>query len=341
MNKYFPGVSLIITVYNEEKVIAGKIANTLALVYPKESLEIIVVSDGSSDNTEEIVHSYHAKGVKLLAIPTRHGKHYGQGKGIEMAKSDILVLSDASVFLKSDALEKIVRNFSDPEIGCVSGLDRIQGTEKTTSGEGAYVKYEMRLRTLESRVGSLVGASGSFFAIRRDLCDTWYPDISSDFYLPIAFYMKGYRSILEPEAIGYYETLENPREEFQRKVRTVVHGLNVLFMLKRIMNPFVYGTYSIQIISHKLLRWLVPICLIMILGVNIFLLNQNIFYLAFFIWQVLFYIGALSAIFMKRFANLPFFRIPFFFVMVNLSILVAWYKYISGARLATWEPTRR
>ncbi len=339
--EYFPEVSLVITAYNEEKRIRQKIENTLALTYPRESFEIIIVSDGSNDKTEELVSLFQDKGVQLLASPARHGKHYCQGQGIAIAKGEIIVLTDATTFLEIDALEKIVRNFADPIVGCVSGADRVQKVESNMGGEGRYVEYEMRLRALESKVGSLVGVSGCFFAVRKELCQTWYNDMSSDFYLPIISYMKGYRAVMEPEAIGFYEVLKNPQEEFGRKVRTVVHGLEVLFKFRGIMNPFKYGIYSWQMISHKLFRWLVPICLALLFAACFFLLSENLIYRILFFSQVIFYLAALFGFLLKKLQNIALFKIPFFFVISNFSILVAWYKFMIGERYVEWEPTRR
>lgn len=338
---YSPEVSLIITVYNEERRIGQKIENSFALDYPKDKLEIVVVSDGSTDKTIDIVRSYQDKGVKLLSLPARHGKHFGQGKGIEMAKSDIIVLSDAATFLKHDAVEKIVRNFVDPKIGCVSGFDEIQSAVSNTHGEGAYVKYEMKLRALESEVNSLVGVSGSFFAVRKYLCQNWIDNTSSDFYMPIIAYMNGYRTVLEKEAIGYYEVLNEPQKEFIRKVRTVVHGMEVLYRFKGILNPFKYGLYSWQMISHKLSRWLVPLYLIFLFWTNLLLVNQNTFFLITFILHIVFYVLAIFAFLIKGLKDIFIFRIPLFFVMVNLSILVAWHNYFIGRDFILWEPTKR
>lgn len=336
-----PGVSIVITAYNEELRIRQKIENTLALTYPSEKLEIIVVSDGSTDKTTDIVRLYEAKGVRLLAIPERHGKHYGQGEGIAIANHDIIVFTDATTFLKADAIEKIVRNFADSEIGCVSGLDVIQSDGANVPGEGIYVKYEMKLRTLENTVGSLVGVSGCFFAVRKHLCDDWIVSLSNDFYIPIVAYMKGYRTVLEKEAIGYYEVLHEPQKEFFRKVRTVVHGLEVLFKFKSILNPLKYGMYSFQMLSHKLSRWLVPLYLILLLGINFLLVEHSIYYLITMILQVVFYLLALLAFLVTKFKKIILFRIPFFFVMVNFSILVAWWKYMRGEEYILWEPTKR
>lgn len=336
-----PAISLIITAYNEEARINKKLDNTLSLDYPPQNLEIIVVSDGSTDRTEEIVRTYVNRGVKLLSIPERHGKHYSQGRGIQMAQNEIVILTDATTFLKEDALKKIVRNFADPRIGCVSGEDRIETADGGTDGEGIYVKYEMKLRALESRVGSLVGVSGCFFAMRKSLSVEWIDDMSSDFYTPIIAYLHGYRAVLESEAIGYYTVLKKPEKEFERKVRTVVHGFEVLFKFKKILNPLKYGTYSLQMLSHKLDRWLVPFWLIFLLFMNILLIDQGLFYQIFLAGQAVFYLLALTAYLIPGIQNIIIFKIPLFFVMVNLSILLAWHYYLNGRKFVTWESTKR
>ncbi len=339
--EYFPDVSLVITVYNEEERIGEKIENSLALNYHKDKLEIIVVSDGSTDKTIDIVKSYQDKGVKLLALLARNGKHYSQGKGIEMAKSEIIILTDATTFLREDAVEKIVRNFNDKNIGCVSGLDEIQNVDSNIQGEGAYVKYEMKLRALESDVNSLVGVSGSFFAVRKHLCQNWIDNLSSDFYMPIIAHMNGYRTVLEKEAIGYYEVLNEQQKEFSRKVRTVVHGMEVLSQFKEILNPFKYGLYACQMLSHKLSRWLVPLYLVFLFWTNLLLVSQNTFFLITLALQIVFYMFAIFAYLIKSLKKILFFRIPLFFVMVNYSIVVAWHNYFIRKDFVLWEPTKR
>lgn len=339
--EYFPEVSLVITAYNEEERISHKIENSLALNYPNDKLEIIVVSDGSNDKTVDIVKSYRNKGVKLLALPIRNGKHCSQGKGIEMAKNEIIVLTDATTFLKDDAVEKIVQNFADQKIGCVSGLDEIQNADSNIQGEGAYVKYEMKLRALESDVNSLIGVSGSFFAVRKHLCQNWIDNLSSDFYMPIIAHINGYRTVLEKEAIGYYETLNKQQKEFTRKVRTIVHGMEVLLKFKGILNPFKYGFYAFQMLSHKLSRWLVPLFLIFLFWTNLFLVSQNTFFLIALVLQIAFYMLAIFAYLIKGLKKILFFRIPLFFVMVNYSIVVAWHNIFIGKDFVLWEPTKR
>jgi len=338
---FTPDITIVITVYNEEKRIREKLDNTLSLDYPPDKREIIIVSDGSDDETENIVRYYADKGVTLLAIPERHGKHYGQGRGIAQARNEIVVLTDATTFLKEDALKKIVRSFADPSIGCVSGEDRIEQSGNGSDGEGIYVRYEMMLRSLESKVGSLVGVSGCFFAMRKKLNADWIDDMSSDFYMPLVSRFRGYRSVLDSEAIGIYRVLKKAEKEFIRKVRTVVHGFEVFFKFKKLLNPFKYGFYAIQLLSHKLCRWLVPLWLIFMLVLNALLIDQGPLYLVLMAAQLSFYLLALIGYLIKKLRDAFIFKIPLFFIMVNLSILVAWHYYLMGKKFVTWDSTKR
>jgi cellulose synthase/poly-beta-1,6-N-acetylglucosamine synthase-like glycosyltransferase len=334
-------VSLVITAYNEERRIGEKIENTLALDYPKDKLEIIVVSDASTDGTDEIVRSYSDRGVTLLRINKRHGKHYGQGRGIRVAKSDIVVLTDATTFLDSDGVSKIIRNFADPTVGCVSSEDRMKSPTSSGSGEGMYVSYEMSLRSLESAVGSLVGVSGSFYAVRKHLCEDWIDNMSADFYLPSVARINGYRTVLEPQALGHYEVLRDPDKEFLRKVRTIVHGLEVLFRFARVLNPYRYGFYSLQMFSHKLCRWLVPLFLVTAVAGNALLWTEGVIYQFALLAQLALYAMAAMAYRIRHLREVTIFKIPFFFAMFNLSILVAWYKYLTGQEYIVWDATKR
>ena len=340
-DEILPSVSLIITAYNEESRIAEKIENSLALDYPTDKIEIIVISDGSNDGTTEIVTRYLERGVKLIEIPDRVGKHSAQERGIEQTQCEIVVFTDAATHLGPESMRKIVRSFADPKIGCVSGMDRIDVCGQPSQGEGIYINYEMGLRTLESAVSSLIGVSGSFYAVRKELCETWYGHLSNDFYMPIIARMKGYRSVLDSEAIGSYSVKIKTEKEFKRKVRTVVHGLDVMFNFWRIMNPFKYGLFSIQMISHKLLRWLAPFFLILCLVLNFALAGAGLLYQIVLAFQILSCLAAAAALAIRGLEHNRFFRIPAFFTMVNLSILVAWIKFICGERYITWERTER
>lgn len=336
-----PPVTLVITAHNEAARIQEKIENCLSLDYPRDRLEIIVVSDASDDGTDEIVRKYAHRGVQLFRILERLGKHFGQGRGIRQGTSDIVVLSDATTFLETDAIRKIVRNFADPTVGVVSGEDVIRGANVGSSGEGIYVRYEMKLRSLEAAAGSLVGVSGCFFAIRKKLSAMWIDNMSSDFYMPIVAFMNGYRAVPEPEAIGYYDVLGDTVHEFHRKVRTVLHGLEVLFSFKKILNPFRYGLFSLQMFSHKLLRWLVPYLLVVLLMSNVALINSGLFYQLTMLGQIVLYVVALVGHIIPRLQKNIGFRIPLFFCMVNLSIVIAWYQFITGQKQVVWTATKR
>ncbi len=337
---HLPTVSLIATAYNEEKRIAEKLENSLNIDYPSEKYEIIIVSDGSTDQTDEIIRTYCLRGVKLVETGKRIGKHNGQQLGVEQASGEIIVFTDIATMIDSDGIRNIVRNFADPRVGCVSGLDKIESSN-SSSGEGAYVRYEMKVRELESRVNSLVGVSGSFFAARKSLCDDWKGDFSTDFYLPLKSYMRGYKSILDSSALGRYKVADDHSNEFRRKVRTVVHGIDVLMNNTSVMNLFKCGFFSIQIISHKLIRWLVPFLMLLLLFSNLFLIRDGDLYFVTFIIQVMGYFAVLAYHVIAKLREISIFRVPYFFFLANLSILAAWIEYVRGERYIWWEATKR
>ena len=219
--------------------------------------------------------------------------------------------------------------------------DKMISSDSESSGEGVYVKYEMKIRELESVVGSLVGVSGSFFGVRKHLCEQWIKKMSSDFYLPLITYKKGFRTILECEALGHYEVQKMSDKEYTRKVRTVVHGLEVLFRFKEILNPFKYGFFAFQVISHKLLRWLVPFLMIITFVENLILFDDYLLYELIMYGQLCFYLLAALAYLFKKLQEITIFKIPFFFVMVNLSIFIAWYKFLTKKDYVIWESTKR
>jgi cellulose synthase/poly-beta-1,6-N-acetylglucosamine synthase-like glycosyltransferase len=329
-----PAISIIIPVYNEEKVIREKIENTLSLDYPKERREIIVVSDASNDRTPEIVKDYDKDGVKLFELSRRKGKAGALNLGLQEAKNEIVIFSDASIILERDALEKIVGKFIDPGVGCISGEDHIPGG----GGEGAYGKYELALRNLENRAGSIVGASGCFYAQRRALCEPFREGMAPDFFSVLETVEKGYRAVTEPEATGVMKSVSDLQGEFRRKVRTLLRGMTTLLYFKNLLNPLQYGVFTLQLISHKLMRWSAGLFLILLFLSNLFLLDSK-FYLIFLLFQTAFY--ALAVIGWLVSSKPLIFRVPFFFSMVNLSAMVAWVKFVMGTRQEIWDPSRR
>ncbi len=223
-----PSVSFIITAYNEERRIVAKLENSLQLDYPCQRFEIIVASDCSTDGTDDIVRKYASSGVRLIRAVERKGKEAAQQLAVSETSGDILVFSDTATTLSQNAITNIVKSFNDPSVGCVSSVDRFMDADGKVSGEGAYVRYEMLLRTLETKVNTLVGLSGSFFAARRQVCAPWASDLQSDFNTLLNSMRLGLRGISDPDSVGYYKNLADDTKEYQRKVRTVLRGIAVL-----------------------------------------------------------------------------------------------------------------
>jgi glycosyltransferase involved in cell wall biosynthesis len=337
----YPHVSIIITAFNEEDRIMEKIENTLSIAYPKDKIEIIIASDGSTDGTNEIISSYAGKGINLLPIPIRGGKESAQKEAVRQSEGEILVFSDVSTMIEPNGIEQIVSNFADPEVGCVSSRDLVIGPDGKAGGEGFYVRYEMWIRSLESRVSSLVGLSGSFFAARRVVCGDFAEDLDSDFRTLLNSVKAEKRGIIDPMAIGFYRDISDPRKEFDRKVRTVLRGITVFFLNTEFLNIFKYGLFSYQYFCHKLLRWLVPLFMIIsLLAIAIMSFNSSAYLIIFFI---IFVLLSYSLLLHYNIISNPIniMVVPVYFIMVNLSILTAWWKYLNNERVTVWDPTKR
>lgn len=336
-----PTVTMIITAHNEEQRIVEKLKNTLQIDYPADKLEIIVASDASSDATDEIVKGHASRGVKLVRASERKGKEYAQWHAIQVAGGDVLVFSDVATRIPDDGVRLIVRNFADLKIGAVSSEDRFISENGKVIGEGAYVKYEMWLRRLESATNSLVGLSGSFFAARRVVCNDWDINVPSDFNTALNSARQGYVAVSDPDVHGYYTDIKDSRREYQRKLRTVIRGITAIFVAPQVLNPFRFGLFSYQVWSHKILRWLVPWFLLMLLTVNIALYDMHWVYRVSLVIQIIFYGLAAAGFFVVPFRNISAVKLPFFFVQANLAIMHATVMFLLGKRMTTWEPSRR
>ncbi|MCL4493069.1 MAG: glycosyltransferase family 2 protein [Nitrospirae bacterium] len=336
-----PSVSFIVTAYNEEDRIKAKIENTFEQDYPEDKLEIIVASDCSTDRTDEIVKSFRHRGVRLVRAAERKGKENAQKHAVDAASGEILVFSDAAAILQPDGISKVVKNFNDPTVGCVSSTDKFIDRDGKLSGEGAYVRYEMFLRSLESRVNTLVGLSGSFFAARKEVCRNWAADLQSDFNTLLNSVKSGLRGVSDTESVGFYKNILHEQKEFDRKVRTVVRGISVFMRSLPLLNIFKYGLLSWQLASHKLCRWLVPFTMILAFVSNALIITYSTFYLYAFILQAAFYTIAFGGAWTDIFSKRNILKIPSFFVLVNLSILNAWLRYAKGDRMVSWTPSKR
>ncbi len=272
----------------------------------------------------------------------RKGKEAAQKLAVEVAKGEIFVFSDVATILPELAVSNIVKNFHDPTVGCVSSVDRFVDQEGRVSGEGAYVRYEMFLRSLETRVNSLVGLSGSFFAARREVCKgKWSDDLQSDFNTVLNSMRMGLRGVADPDSIGYYKNIADEQKEYDRKVRTVLRGISVFMRSLALVNPLRHSVFAWQLLSHKLCRWLVPFAMMTAFVSNALLALSSQWYAMLFLIQILFYSMALGGILWKPLLRFPIVKLFSFFLLVNASIFQAWVRYWSGERLIVWEPSKR
>lgn len=334
---FYPSVSMIIPACNEEKRIEAKIANTKALRYPVEQLQVLFISDGSTDRTVELIRKQASGSITLVELPVRGGKAAALNAGLKHATHDIVVFSDASIELEPDALRHIVQGFRDPAIGCISGEDKIA----ESGGEAWYGRYELLIRRLESKVHSIVGASGSFYAQRRALCAPFTEGLAPDFLSVLRTVEQGFRAISEPAAVGMMTSVKDSKQEFERKVRTLIRGMTALFAYGRVLSPLRFGVFAIEMLSHKILRWSVPFFLITALISSVLLIDSPWFLFVSTV-QVAFYLIALLAfsgwsVIRQSFPG----KIALYFSMVNAAILVAWVKYAIGVRQELWTPSQR
>ncbi len=336
-----PCVSVIIAAHNEEARIREKIDNTLMLEYPPDLFQVIVASDCSTDDTDAIVRSYEHRAVELARTPMREGKEAAQELAIGIARGDILVFTDTAARLPSDVVQNLVRNFADSSIGCVSSRDRLLTPDGAPGGEGAYVRYEMWLRGLESKAGSLVGLSGSLFAARRAVCRPWKRDLASDFSTLLNCAGRGLRGVLDRECVASYTDVGDPGREFERKTRTVVRGITALFRSHALLNPIRYGLFSWQLVSHKLCRWLVPFAMMGMFLSNSALAGISVGYFSFFMLQTVFYLGAFASLLPLASRLSTPWNLPGYLLLSNVAIVNAWSRYFRGERITAWTPSQR
>jgi len=340
-NAELPALTLIVTAHNEEKRLREKIENSLTLDYPKDRLEIIVASDCSSDATDSIAQEYIAQGVKLVRADQHLGKEYAQLCAIRESVHDILVFSDVATQIPTEALRVLAGYFSDEKIGAVSSEDRFISDTGNIAGEGAYVKYEMWLRALESERAGLVGLSGSFFAARKSICGEWDTQSPSDFNTALNCAKAGLVSVSSPTVLGYYKDLKNPQKEYDRKVRTVLRGITALLRHTEVLNFRRFGLFAFQVFSHKLMRWAVPFCMLGTAVTSLSLNSEGWLY-ALAVWvQIAFYGIAAWGWKSPAAREKNAVRIIFFFVQVNIAIAHAWLKYFTGTRMTVWTPSQR
>lgn len=342
IGKYiYPTVSILVSAYNEEKNINSKLRSLLALDYPEERLEILIGSDGSTDSTNEIVNRFINANPKFKLYLYNKGKREGKPSMLNLlvskANNEILVFSDCRQRLDVKAVKEIVKYFEDSKVGSVSGELHYESNDanKTAAGLGLYWKYEKFIRKSESRMGSMLGATGALYAIRKPLFPQLPADlILDDVYVPLKIVEKGYRAVFDKRAKVYDKVFEQTDKEFLRKARTLAGNYQLFYYLRSLFNPF-KGKISWQFFSHKFLRLTVPFLLIIVLVSNIFIVKTSYFYAIFFLLQVVFYGLAI----LGRFAKIEnkVLDVPLMFCVMNAAAVVGLYRFLHNKQSVTWE----
>lgn len=338
-----PFVSVIVTAYNEERDLAAKLVNTLALDYPRDLFEIIVASDCSTDRTDEIAHAFADRGVRLARQPQRRGKTAAQNMAVGEARGEIILFSDATSLYEPDVLRMTMPNFADPTVGCVAGRLIYVDPSESRVGRGArsYWNYETFLKRHESRVCSLIGASGCLYAVRRSAYTTLYAEACSDFIIATKMVEQDLRAVYEPAAVCTEETNRRTDKELRMRVRVIAQTFTDLWRHRAMMNPFRSGFYAVQLLSHKVMRYVVPFFLIAILASSGILARHSMLYLIVFVSQLGCYLGALAAWLLERSGvHSRMLALPQYFVLSNLAALIACYQFLRGERYAHWETNR-
>lgn len=340
-----PEVTLFIAAYNEEEIVAAKMKNCHTLAYPADKLKIVWVTDGSNDQTNELLKQY--PDVTVLFQPERRGKTAALNRGIQYITTPYVIFTDANTMLNQEAMHEIVRQFSNPKVGCVAGEKRVETNtaQGATAGEGIYWKYESALKALDFRLYSAVGAAGELFAVRTELFEQMPSDtLLDDFILSLRIAQKGYTIAYCKEAYATETASLNMKEEEKRKIRIAAGGLQSVWRLRSLFNIFRYGTLSFQFVSHRVLRWTItPIMLFLLVPLNILLTCKGDFaYIFLLLLQVVFYMMAYADYMMeqKNVRNKLFF-IPYYFSFMNLNVIRG-FLYLAGNKgNGAWEKAKR
>jgi cellulose synthase/poly-beta-1,6-N-acetylglucosamine synthase-like glycosyltransferase len=340
----WPSVTITVPVYNARSSIGATLEALVRLDYPRDRFQLLVVSDASTDGTDDVVRKFADRGVELLRLPERRGKTAAENAAVAASRGEILVNVDSTILVPAESLKRLVRVFDDPTIGVASGRDVSVGdaVNKGTHAESRYVGYEMWVRDLETRVGSIVGASGCFYGSRRHVHGRPLPiGLSWDFAAALVARIQGYRSVSVPSAVCMVPRSAQIRTELSRKARTMARGLSTLFYHRALMNPLRYGGFAVMLISHKLLRWLpyllapiayIALCILAVENVNARALLA--------VLTIGLLVGAAS---IKQRDSIRARPIAFagFVVAVFSAGFLAWCTAIRQTQMATWEPTQR
>jgi cellulose synthase/poly-beta-1,6-N-acetylglucosamine synthase-like glycosyltransferase len=338
-----PSVSLIVSAHNEERVIVAKLKNAIALDYPKDLLEIMVVSDCSDDGTDKLVHQFSSSGVILIRQSRRLGKSAGLNLGVPQTSGEVLVFSDANAFYRPDAIRQLARHFSNPRVGYVVGNSRYDESSETppsAQSESLYWTFETWLKKCESRFHSVVGGDGAIYAIRRELFSLLQPTDINDFINPLQIVNRGYVGIFEPDAISYERAAATFRQEFRRKTRIVSRSLQAVTRVAGVLNPFRNPRHWFALVSHKVLRWFAPCFMTLLLVASLALWNSPFYRFAVLSQGVFYLLAAVGSLLSLTPAQWRLFYVPYYFCLVNAAALVGIFQCMAGNLSSTWTHVR-
>lgn len=331
-----PSVSLVIAAHNEERYLTAKLANLAALDYPRDRLEILFVSDGSTDGTNEILgRAAQAGTITLVTLPSRGGKSNALNQAVPRAKHDVLVFSDAATLFAPDAVRKMVQHFADPRVGVVCGALQFQASAESRQTEGLYWRYESLLRLMESRIGVTLTASGAIYALRRECFVPLSADtLVEDLVVPMTARRLGFRVLYDPDARGTDFAAPTVAGEFSRRVRIATGSFRALGgLLRGPLDPVT----AFAFVSHKLLRWMLPFLLIGMLVTSAAMVDSPL-YRALFVLQVLFYAWALAGYLLRpRIQRIRYALVPYYLLAIHLAFLVGFVRYLCGRREIEWR----
>ena len=342
----WPLVSITVPAYNEVHQIESLLESLVALEYPADRRQILIVSDGSTDGTDEVVRQWEDRGVELLTVEGRGGKGAAENAARQHLTGELIVNTDASIRIRPDALRHLIRPFEDPSVGVVSGRDvsvAHHGAD-ANPGEGGYVGYEMKVRDLETRMGGIVGASGCLYATRRELHEHDVPaHLSRDFASALVARDHGYRAVSAPRAVCFVPRTGSLQREYRRKVRTVARGMSTIWAWKHLMNPVRYPGFAWKLLSHKISRWLLPVALLLVgLGLALLTPSSTLAMWALVACAVAVFLGLIGWRLGRNERRLPMLlSVPAFFMMSNVAVIHALVRACGQGSEALWEPTRR
>lgn len=337
-----PSISFLIAAYNEEGAIRRKLEQTLSLEYPADKLEIVVVSDGSQDRTEEIVASIGDPRVRLIRMKQRGGKTVAQNEAVKHCKGDIVVFSDATATYHPKALLYLAANYADPKVGAVSGRYKYfdpEDASPTGLGSVAFWNYENVIKLMQSRIATLTGCSGCIYSVRRSNYVPLWKDACSDLVEPLCIVRNGYRVAFEDRALAYEETTRNSTQEFRMRVRVATRGMRGLLSVPELLYPWRHPWLAFQLFSHKVLRWMVPVLLVLIFAGTSANWNSPLWQAA-FLAQVLFYLFVLVSLLVPFHRRWKILGLPLFFCTLNAAALVSMVQILRGQKFTTWETVR-